>query len=119
MDDNERTSLTSRQSPPQVLGARPDPFSLLLRSSPSLLPCSILPIIVAFVLNRRFRGRNPEKRPYRWGYYFSVMSFIAGLGLGASAGFGLTAVIVCGLIYAVLAWFFAQRHHWAWIALTI
>jgi hypothetical protein len=28
-------------------------------------------------------------------------------------------VIVCGLIYAVLAWFFAQRRHWAWITLTI
>jgi hypothetical protein len=28
-------------------------------------------------------------------------------------------VIVCGVIYAALAWFFAQRHHWAWITLTI
>jgi hypothetical protein len=28
-------------------------------------------------------------------------------------------VISCGAIYAVLAWFFAQRHHWAWITLTI
>jgi hypothetical protein len=28
-------------------------------------------------------------------------------------------VIISGVIYAVLAWFFAQRHHRAWIALTI
>jgi len=28
-------------------------------------------------------------------------------------------VIICGVIYAVLAWFFVRRHHWAWIALTI
>ena len=31
----------------------------------------IVPIVAAFVLNRRFRERHPEKRPYRWGYYFS------------------------------------------------
>ena len=47
------------------------------------------------------------------------MSFIAGLGLGAFLECGVAAVIVCGLIYAVLAWSFAQRHRWAWIALTI
>ena len=28
-------------------------------------------------------------------------------------------MIICGLVYAILAWFFAQRQHWAWIALTI
>ena len=79
----------------------------------------ILPVVVAFVLNRRFRQRNTDKRGYRWGYYFSIMSFIHGLGLGAFLESGAIAVIVGGLIYAVLAWFFAQRHHWAWIALTI
>jgi len=47
------------------------------------------------------------------------MSFIAGLGLGAFLESGATAVIVCGVIYAALAWFFAKRHHWAWITLTI
>ncbi len=83
------------------------------------LAALILPIIAAFVLNRRFRQRNPDKRHYRWGYYFSVMAFIGGLLLGRFLDFGLTGVIVCGLIYAVLAWFFAQRHHWAWIALTV
>ena len=79
----------------------------------------ILPIIAAFLLNRRFRERNPDKRSYRWGYYFSIMSFIGGLLLGRFLNFGLTGVIVCGLLYALLAWFFAQRHRWAWIVLTI
>jgi NADPH:quinone reductase-like Zn-dependent oxidoreductase len=79
----------------------------------------LLPIIAAFVLNRRFRERNPGKKNYRWGYYFSIMSFIGGLLLGRFLNFGLTGVIVCGLLYALLAWFFAQRHHWAWIVLTI
>jgi NADPH:quinone reductase-like Zn-dependent oxidoreductase len=79
----------------------------------------ILPIVAAFVLNRRFRERNPEKRSYRWGYYFSIMAFIGGLILGRFLNAGVTALLLCGVIYAILAWFFAQRRHWAWITLTI
>jgi NADPH:quinone reductase-like Zn-dependent oxidoreductase len=79
----------------------------------------ILPVVVAFILNRRFRQRNPDKRGYRWGYYFSIISFIHGLVLGAFLESGAIAMIVCGLIFAILAWFFAQRQHWAWVALTI
>jgi NADPH:quinone reductase-like Zn-dependent oxidoreductase len=84
-----------------------------------LLAVTIVPIILALVLNRQFRARNPEKRSYRWGYYFSIMSFIGGLLLGNFLGFGTIGVIVCGVIYGVMAWFFAQRRHWAWVALTI
>jgi hypothetical protein len=84
-----------------------------------IIGVSIVPILVALVLNRRFQRRNPGKRPYRWGHYFSIQSLIGGLGLGMILDSGASAVIVSGLIYAVLAWFFAQRHHWAWIALTI
>jgi NADPH:quinone reductase-like Zn-dependent oxidoreductase len=79
----------------------------------------ILPIFAAISLNRRFQQRNPDKRGYRWGYYFSIVSVVAGLVLGFFLECGTTGVIVCGLIYAVLAWFFAHRQHWAWIALTI
>ena len=79
----------------------------------------IVPIIAAFVLNRRFKRRNPDKRGYRWGYYFSIMLFIAGLVVGLFMEAGATGVIVCGLIYGLLGWFFAQRQHWAWIVLTI
>jgi hypothetical protein len=79
----------------------------------------IVPIVVALVLNRRFKQRNPGARGFRWGYYFSIMSFIGGFGLGVFLELGATGLIVCGLVYALLAWFFAQRHHWAWLALTI
>ena len=79
----------------------------------------ILPVVFAIALNRCFQRRNPDKRGFRWGYYFSIMSFIHSLVLGVFLECGATAVIVCGLIYALLAWFFAQRRHWAWITLTI
>ena len=47
------------------------------------------------------------------------MSFVAAVGLGLLLDFGIIGLIVCGVIYGVLAWSFAQRRHWAWIALTI
>ncbi len=79
----------------------------------------VVPIVAALALNRRFRRRNPGKRPFRWGYYFSIQSFVAGIALGAFLDSGVSALVVCGVIYAVLAWFFARRHRWAWITLTV
>ncbi len=79
----------------------------------------IAPVVLALVLNRRFQRNNPEKRGFRWGYYFSILSILGGLALGLALDAGPTAVYGIGAIYALLAWFFAQRHHWAWIALTL
>jgi len=84
-----------------------------------LVALVVVPVAAALALDRRFRRRNPGKRPFRWGYYFSILSVIAGLALGVLLEPGVGASIVCGVVYAVLAWFFARRHHWAWITLTI
>ena len=97
----------------------PSPVLIALELIAFPLIVLIVPIIAAFVLNRRFKRRHPGARGFRWGYYFSIMSFIAGLVIGLFMEAGATGVIICGLIYALLAWFFAQRHHWAWITLTI
>ena len=78
-----------------------------------------VPIAAALALNRAFQRRNPGKRPYRWGYYFSIQCFIGGIGLGARLHSDVFVAALCAVIYAALAWFFAVRHHWAWIALTI
>ena len=102
-------------------GSASTPSPILVAFQLIAVPVGVLiaPIVAAFLLNRRFKRRNPDKRGYRWGYYFSIMSFIAGLVIGLFLEAGVTGVIVCGLIYAFLAWFFAQRHHWAWVTLTI
>ncbi|HEV2842197.1 MAG TPA: zinc-binding dehydrogenase [Chthoniobacterales bacterium] len=86
-----------------------------------VVPLAVLigPIVIALALNRRFRRENPEKRSFRWGYYFSVMSFVAVVGLALLLDFGIVCLILCGLVYGILAWFFAERRPWAWIALTI
>jgi NADPH:quinone reductase-like Zn-dependent oxidoreductase len=78
-----------------------------------------VPIIGAIALNRRFSLRNPGKRPYRWAYYVSLQSLICGMGLGILLESGALVLVTCIAIYAVLAWFFAQRRRWAWITLTL
>jgi hypothetical protein len=78
-----------------------------------------LPIAIAVALNHHFQQRNPSKRPFRWGYYFAIQCFIGGIALGFAMKPGLFGVLFCSAAYGVLAWFFAQRAHWAWIALTI
>ena len=99
--------------------SKPGPFLVALKLVGLPLAILILPIIAAFILNRRFKRDHPDARGFRWGYYFSIMSIVAGLIIGLFLEGGVIAVLVCGLIYAVLAWFFAERHHWAWITLTI
>jgi len=97
----------------------PSPVLIAFKLIAVPLGVLIVPIIAAFALNRRFKRHNPDKRGYRWGYYFSMMAFIGGLILGAFLEWGSAGVILCGVVYAVLTWFFAQRRRWAWIALTI
>jgi NADPH:quinone reductase-like Zn-dependent oxidoreductase len=106
-------------SPKITTSAGTSPILVVLGLIGVPLAVLILPIIAAFVLNRRFRERNPEKKNYRWGYYFSIMAFIGGLMLGRFLNSGGAVIILCGVIYAILAWFFAQRKPWAWVALTI
>ncbi len=114
-ENNEALSTSANQGSASTTG----PLQIALGLTVVPLAVLIVPIVVAWALNRRFRQRNPDKRGYRWGYYFSLMSVVAGLGLGGFLESGIIVVLGCGVIYAVLAWFFAQRQPWAWIALTI
>lgn len=117
-DNTEAAPVTPKPaSAPDRPASSPTLVALGLVGVP--LAVLILPIIAAFVLNRRFHERYPETKGFRWGYYFSIMAFIGGLILGRLLDLGTLSVIVCALIYGSLAWFFAQRRRWAWIALTI
>jgi NADPH:quinone reductase-like Zn-dependent oxidoreductase len=118
LNDESQTSLTggnAARASGSTIGPALVVFTLIA------IPLGVLigPIFIAFALNRRFRRDNPEKRSYRWGYYFSLISFAAVVGLGLLLDLGIIALVVCGLIYGFLAWFFIQRRPWAWIALTI
>jgi len=116
-DNNE--AAPAPPAPKAVAGSGSSPLLVAFGLIGVPLAALIVPIVAAFMLNRRFRERNPEKKSYRWGYYFGMMAFIGGLLLGRLLDGGLVSVIVCGVVYGVLACFFAQRKHWAWIALTI
>jgi NADPH:quinone reductase-like Zn-dependent oxidoreductase len=118
LNDESQTSLAGGNAA-KTSGSAVGPALVVLTFIAAPLAVLIGPIFIAFSLNHRFRQDNPEKRSYRWGYYFSLISFAAVIGLGLLLGLGIIALLVCGLIYGVLAWFFAQRRPWAWIALTI
>lgn len=77
------------------------------------------PIAGALALNRRFQRRNPGKRPYRWGYYVAIMAVLGGVLLAVVLEAGAAFAITCIAVYGVLAWAFARRRRWAWIALTV
>ncbi len=79
----------------------------------------VAPGVAALALNRRFQRRNPEKRPYRWGYYVAILSLLGGIGLGLLLELGAAAVVGLALVYGALAWSFGRRRRWAWVALTI
>ena len=104
---------------PKVEGSAigPGPIVLTLIAVPLFV--LVGPVLIALVLNRRFRRENPDKRPFRWGYYFSVMTFVSAVGIALLLDFGLTSVVISVVLYGLLAWAFAQRKHWAWVALTI
>jgi NADPH:quinone reductase-like Zn-dependent oxidoreductase len=112
-------------------GARPMPARAELPASPAganglysiflavVATVAVVPVVAALALNRRFQRRNPGKRPYRWGYYLSIASVLCGAALGVFLEVGAAAAIACAAVYAALAWSFARRRRWAWIALTV
>jgi NADPH:quinone reductase-like Zn-dependent oxidoreductase len=112
--ENDPAPPTGDAKAPAAGFIQPDMVILLL-----LAGVLVVPVVAALALNRGFRRRNPGDRPYRWGYYFGLMSIVFGLLLGMMLESGAVAVIACGVLYAVLAWFFARRRRWAWIMLTV
>lgn len=118
LNDESQTSLSGGNAA-RAAGSTLGPALVALTFVAVPLAVLVGPIFIAFALNRRFRRDNPEKRSYRWGYYFSLISFLGVVGLGLLLDISIIALLVCGSIYGVLAWFFAHRRRWAWIALTI
>jgi NADPH:quinone reductase-like Zn-dependent oxidoreductase len=95
------------------------PFGARLVALALVAFVGLAPLAAALALNRRFARSNPGKRPYRWGYFVSLQALIGGIALGILLESGAGVAIACGVVYAVLAWAFARRRRWAWVALTI
>jgi NADPH:quinone reductase-like Zn-dependent oxidoreductase len=114
---NETSAISANHNPKSDTTVAP--VLIVLQFIAVIVGVVIVPLIAALALNRRFQQRNPGMRPYRWGYYFSILSFIVAVGVAFMLDAGITAVIVCGIVFAILAWFFAERRRWAWITLTI
>lgn len=93
---------------------------------------SIVSILVALSLEKRFKARNPATRPYRWGFYVGCVGIawapvvpIFSLGAivaGAKGQWFLSGLFLFGMAYilvqAVCGWFIIQRRRWAWVVGT-
>lgn len=98
-------------------------------ASPTIMPSVVLveilllifvvPYVLATILNTRFRRRHPSLRPFLWGYYFCTQTFLTTILFGIFLEWSLPKLLLVALIYALLGWFFARRHHWAWVVLTV
>lgn len=77
---------------------------------------------MAHILGKRWKANHPNKRPYQWGYYWSIMN-IAALALVPAAFFGDWrdgAVIGVWMLAGGITGFFTwKRHRWAWILGTL
>ena len=112
-------SLTVTGSPAAASGGGAGAVLVVLQFFAVVIGVLIVPIIIAIALNRRYQRRHAGTRPYRWGYYFSIISVIIVVGLALLLNAGLSVVVIGAVVYGGLAWFFARRRHWAWIALTL
>ena len=79
----------------------------------------IAPLAMAGHLNREFLKRFPQKRSYKYGYWFSIWAVLQGPGQIAKATNEGVAVVIAFVVFGALAWAFFQRQRWAWITLTI
>jgi hypothetical protein len=118
MDDRGGDSPAEASAAPSS-GSRPGALPVAIALFSAAFGVTILPILLAIVLDRRFRRRHPVARPFRWGYYFALQTFVGALLLGALFGSGAGSVFAVGLVYAVLCSAFARRRRWAWVLLTI
>jgi NADPH:quinone reductase-like Zn-dependent oxidoreductase len=115
--DNEAAPVSA--TPAAVPANTSKPIVIVAEFFAVVLGVTILPIILALVFNRRFQQRNPGKKPFRWGYYFAIMSFVVVVGLAILLDLGVTTVIAMVVIYGLLALSFVKHHHWAWVILTL
>lgn len=106
-------------APPAASRTTTGPYAVAATILGVLIGVPVVPLVAALLLDRGIRRRHPARRPFRWGYYFGILSIVGGLALGAVLESGPVAVIACGALYGSLAWLFARRRHAAWIALTI
>jgi NAD(P)-dependent dehydrogenase (short-subunit alcohol dehydrogenase family) len=118
--DVDGTAMPAAVAPPAPVTRRGEPSRWWDVAVLALVAAAIVvPPVLAVALDRRRRRVHPGERPFRWGYYVSLMSVVGGACLGLLLGSGAAAAAACAALYAALAWAFARRRRWAWIALTL
>ena len=88
--------------------------------------CLLISIPAAFTMNDSLHKKNPDLKPYAWGYYIGLMGALSGTSVGilqfvaASKTYGsrsdtLVLLGIFFLVTAVVHVFIIKRNKWAWI----
>jgi hypothetical protein len=79
----------------------------------------ILPILLAVWLNKRLHVKQPNARPFIWGYWLGFGCFLAPLFAMAQNDGSISFSLIAALLYVTIGVFVISRHRWALIAITI
>jgi len=79
----------------------------------------LMPIIGAYILNKKHLERRQECKPYAWGYFQGLITFPATLLIFAGPSADLAIFIFFAVIYYPLAILTLLRNRWGFLILTI
>ena len=92
----------------------PEIFTLLV-----ILVLILGPIRLASCFNKRLHVKQPNARPFKWGYWLGLGCFLAPFYMLAQTGGSIMVFIIAALIYFPVGVFVLLRHRWALVAITI
>ena len=77
------------------------------------------PIRLAGWLNKRLHVKQPNARPFMWGYWLGLGCFLAPVLMTAQTDGSISFFLTAALLYVPIGVFVILRHRWALIAITI
>jgi hypothetical protein len=90
------------------------PFRFLLL----FLAVTIVQIYIASWMNKRLHVKQPNTRPFTWGYWNGLCCFLL-TPLLSTAALGVNALVASEVILIPLGVFVLLRRRWAFIAATV
>ena len=92
---------------------------------PELITLTIILVLIlghirlAGWLNKRLHVKQPNARPFRWGYWLGLGCFMAPFFMLAQTAGSISIFFVTALLYVPIGVFVLLRHRWALIVITV
>ena len=93
----------------------------------------LVPIVLAFYFNNKFQDRDPNSRPYRWGFFIAIQigavyplltlinlsSSSYGNGPSDISYLNLSLILISTIIMVICGFYTFKRYKWPWILILI